>query len=155
MSLQSSVGNVTRSATESVKSILSTTTGKIENTIGTATTAVTNVWSGGFAGISTANATALENAINTYIQGIQDTIQGFNENANLENAYKGAAQEGAQVLLRESKSLLQAYVSLMKRSVNDFHDAVERYVQAAGDLGTKISQQADEIRANAESIKMD
>ena len=93
MSLQSSVGNVTRSATESVKSILSTTTGKIENTIGTATTAVTNVWSGGFAGISTANATALENAINTYIQGIQDTIQGFNENANLENAYKGAEQE--------------------------------------------------------------
>ena len=154
-SIQSSIGNITRTATESVKSVISNVTGKFDGIVGTASTAVTNVWSGGFAGINTANADSLKTAINTYIQGIQETINGFNENANLENAYKGSVQVATQEFLRAVKALLQAHVSLMRQNLSEFELVIQNYTQASQEAGSQVSQQAEEIRANAESIRID
>ena len=155
MSLQSSVGNVTRGATESVKSIISSSTSKLETIVGTASTSVTNVWSGGFIGIDTKNSSALETAITKYIEGVQNTIQGFNENANLENAYKGAIQEATQDFLKAIKELLQAHVSVMKINLSDFNEAIQKYESFESETKDKIEQQVADIRTNAQSIKID
>lgn len=155
MSIQSSVGNFTRNAQESVRSVISSATGRLDGIVGSATTTVSNVFSGGFVGISVTNADSLKNAINNYIQGVQDTINGFNENANLENAYKGEVQVATQEFLRAVKQLLQAHITQMRVNLKEFDEVIANYTQGATDLGSQVTQQADEIRQNATQIKID
>ena len=155
MSIQSSIGSFTRNTQEGVRSVISRASGMLDGIVGSATTTVSNVFSGGFVGISTANADSLKNAINNYIQGVQDTINGFNENANLENAYKGEVQAANQEFLRAVKELLQAHITQMRVNLKDFDEVVANYTQSASDLGSQVTQQADEIRQNATQIKID
>lgn len=155
MSIQSSISNMTRTATESVKSVISSATGKLEGVVGTASTAASNIWAGGFAGINTANAGDLKAAINKYIEGVQATIEGFDENANLETAYKGAVQTATQDFLKAVKNLLRAHISLMRQNLAEFDLAVQNYTEASQSTASSISNEADTIRNNAESIKID
>ncbi len=155
MSIQSSIGSFNRNTQEGVRSVISRAAGMLDGIVGSATTTVSNVFSGGFVGISTANADSLKNAINNYIQGVQDTINGFNENANLENAYKGEVQAATQEFLRAVKELLQAHITQMRVNLKDFDEVVANYTQSASDLGSQVTQQADEIRQNATQIKID
>lgn len=155
MSIQSSIGSFTRNTQEGVRSVISRASGMLDGIVGSATTTVSNVFSGGFVGINTANAESLRTAINNYIQGVQDTINGFNENANLENAYKGEVQVATQEFLRAIKDLLQAHITQMRLNLTDLNEAIKNYEEAASDLGSQVTQQADEIRQNATQIKID
>ncbi len=155
MSIQSSIGSFTRNTQEGVRSVISRASGMLDGIVGSATTTVSNVFSGGFVGINTANAESLRTAINNYIQGVQDTINGFNENVNLENAYKGEVQVATQEFLRAIKDLLQAHITQMRLNLTDLNEAIKNYEEAASDLGSQVTQQADEIRQNATQIKID
>lgn len=155
MGLRNTAGNISRLAGESVRGAVSTVAQNVQDIIGSVAAAETNIWDGGFVGISTANADKLKQAINKYIEDSQDIIDGFNEEANLEMAYKGQIQVGAQEFLRSVKELLQAYVTQMRKNLHEFEEVVEVYSQNDTDLGQQVNQQADEIRQNASKVRID
>ena len=154
MSLRSILGNVTKSVGDTAGSVISATTAQINGIVGTAGVAVSSTFSGGFIGIDTNNINAVETAIIKYCDSIGTIISGFDENAQLDNAYKGKMQEGVRKYVMEVKGLLTAYVSFMKKSVEDLHAAVEAYNAGVSDLSQQVQNDADSIRQKAESIRM-
>lgn len=155
MSIQSTIGNFTKNAGENARSILSKASNAINGLIGTATTGVNSIWSGGFAGIDEKNIDSLKQAIKSYCDNIDSIINGFNEQANLEIAYKGRVQQEAQEFLKSMKELLIAYVSLMKQSFADLDEALLNYQNASGELAGQISSNAQDIRQQAQAVKLD
>ena len=154
MSLRSLLGNVTKSAGETAGSVLSATTANINRIVGTAGVAVNSTFGGGFVGIDGNNIGAVETAIIKYCDSIGTIISGFDENAQLDNAYKGKMQEGVRKYVLEAKGLLTAYVSFMRKSVEDLHTAMEAYNAGVNDLSQQVQNDADSIRQQAESIRM-
>ena len=155
MSLQSFIGDAVRGAQNSITEVFASAKGALENIIGSAASALTNVWSGGFAGISESGIEELKTALNTYIETIEASIASFDEVGNIENALKGDIQVAAQEFIAAIKQLLQAYVTQMRVNRDDLDSAYSNYTQAASDLSTQTSSNADSIRSQAQEIRLD
>lgn len=155
MSLQSFVGDALRGAQNTLSDVFSSAKGTLENIVGSTSTALTNVWSGGFAGISETGIVDLKNALNNYINNIEATIASFDEAGNIENALKGNIQTAAQDFIAAIKQLLQAWVTQMRVNLADLDSAYKNYTEAAADLSTQTSSNADSIRSQAQEIRLD
>lgn len=116
---------------------------------------VGHLWNGGFAGINEEGINTLNSNLDGYCQEIQDIINGFDETGDITSALKGRIQEAAQEFIKAIKDLLTAYVSTIKKEQDEALDAYRRYSEQTEELSTKVEADADDIRAQAQQIRLD
>ena len=155
MSLRNFAGNVAASIQNSVEIALNSVKSRVSSVTSTVTTAASNVFSGGFVGINESNISELKTAIDNYCNTIEDAIAGFNAAAQTDAAYKGAIAEGVSEYILSIKEMLQAYVSQMRIELTNLDQYVAAYKQHASSMATDISADAQALRSEATSIKID
>lgn len=155
MGLQTSFGNAVSGLSNTVQSTISSLSTSLENVVGSATSNLTSLFSGGFVGINYANKDEVVTAINNYCTAIEEHIAQFDENGNLEVAFKGQMQTSAQEFVAAIKALLQAYVSTMRASIDDLEAAFEAMKNADSEVGTQVTSNASEIRSAAQAMRID
>lgn len=155
MSIRSTVGNLTHSVQDTLSTALNTAKTQLENIVGSTTTTLSNVWSGGFVGMSEAGFEDLKTQLTNYCQDIQDIITGFDEKGNIEVALKGELQTAAADFIAAIKELLTAYVSTMKQEIEEADEAYQNFMQSGQSVAQDVNSAASEIRSNASSIRLD
>ena len=155
MSIRSTVGNITHSVKDTLSSTLTTAKTQIENIVGNTTTSLSNIWSGGFTGMSETGIADLKTQLTSYCKEIQDLIDGFDQTGDITSALKGDAQEAASDFIAAIKTLLQAYVSTMKQEIDEADEAYNNFVASGKSIATDVKDAATDIRSNASSISLD
>ncbi len=155
MSIQSAFGNITSAVDNGLDSAISVAKAALGNIVGSVGTALSNLWSGGFAGIDENNFESLKQAIITYCDEVDEIINGFNQEGNLEVAYKGAIKDAASDFVGAVKEILVAYVSTMRRNIAEADTAFQNYKQAAQSIAQDVQADAANIRSEAQKVKLD
>lgn len=155
MSIQSFVNNAWNSAGDFLSGLGNTISSKLENIVGSVSTKLSSIWSGGFTGISAEGVEEIKRALKTYCDGIEAEIATFNELAATETAYKGEIQVAAQEFIKATKEILQAYVSNMKVSIADADTAFQNYQAADKSVAQNVQADAQAVRQEAQSIRLD
>lgn len=155
MSIQSAVGNITSNVTNDLQSLLITAKTNIQNIVGSVSTGLSAIWSGGFAGIDENNFEILKNALIKYCDDLDEHINGFNQEGRLQIAYKGAIQEAANEFVIAVKDILTAYVSTMRRNIAEADTAFQNYKQAAQSIAQDIRSDAQAVRDEASKIRIE
>lgn len=106
-----------------------------------------------FVGIDTNNIGTVTDAITQLQNNINDTINGFNPDASLENAVKGDVSTALSEYLVEIKSLLNAYVQTLDINKTELQTAVTRYQENAQQNARNIEQARSDVTSNAASVR--
>lgn len=155
MSLQSYVGDITHNIGTTVNDLLNQAQNGLKQINGAVQTSLSTIWSGGFAGISESGLQNVEKAIDIYISNVQAIINEFKPEGDIEIALKGAPHDAAVSFIASVKELLDAYVSTMRNEKNEMWEAFNNYQKAGQNISQQVTQDADQIRSNADSIKVD
>ncbi len=155
MSLQSVTGNFIHDTSDSISTIITGARSTFDGIVGTATAGLSSLWSGGFVGMSEAGIEELKNAINTYCNDVQSIIDGFNEEGDIDGAFKGETNVAAREFIRAVKALLNAYVSTMRKFKDEANEAWTNWKQSSQDISTQVQANADDIRSQASGINID
>ena len=106
--------------------------------------ALSNIWDGGFIGVS--DFEALKTAISKYVEDAQKIVDEYNEKADLENTFKGKAGEAMSEFIVVTKKLLQAWVAALSLWKEELDAYMAEY--QAGD-----QEIASDVAANTESVE--
>ncbi|NLC48222.1 MAG: hypothetical protein GX758_02560 [Tenericutes bacterium] len=155
MSVQSTIATVNNAADNLRDADLAQARARLENIVGSIGTGLSNFWDGGFAGIDENGLEGLKNAIRKYCSGVEGIIEEFNEQAKMESAYKGSIQEASVDFVKSVKEILQAYVSTMKRNIDDANLAFQNYKAGAQQISQNVISDASDIRSEASKIRLD
>lgn len=157
MSIRSSISNITHTTEDKLTSILTMGKTRLDNIVGKTTTAlsVSNIWSGGFTGMSEDGIANLKSYLSTYCEDIQATIDGFDQTGDITSALRGDVQTAAYDFIDAIKKLLQAYVSTMRQEIDEADEAYKNYTSAAKSIAADTTSDASDIRKNADSIRLD
>ena len=155
MSIRSALGNISHNVNDVLSTVLSTSKIQVENIIGTSTTSLSNVSSGGFTGMSESGLAELKTHLTSYCEEVQGIIGEFDQTGDITSALKGEAQTAAYDFIASIKELLQAYVSTMKQEIEEIDEAYNNFINASQSIATDTRNDADEIRSNASSISLD
>lgn len=155
MSISSTIGNISYNVQDNISSLLSFGRTSIENIVGTTTTSLSNLWDGGFTGMSEAEMENLKQALTKYCADIQDVISGFDQTGDITQALKGDVQTAAYDFIAAIKVLLQAYVSTMKQEIAEADEAYRNFVASGKSISQDVQAAAADIRQNAKSISLD
>lgn len=155
MSIQSTVGNIKHSVGDTVSTVVSQGKSRLESIINSTTTSFRNVWSGGFAGMSDTGIQELKNQLNKFCKEIDDLISSFDQEGDITQALKGDPQTAAYEFIDAVKKLLVAYVSQMRKEISEMDDAYASFVESGKSIASDVNAAAQDIRANAEAIKID
>ncbi len=155
MSLQSSLGNIASAIGNDISGAINTISSRLNGILGDAKTQITSIWDGGFVGIDAKNAPMIAAALEKYISTIQDTLDRFNQITDIDRALKGASAEAAKEFLDAIKELMNAYVTQMRQDSKDLQEVIASYEQGSQDIARQVSQNAQDIRSEAEQIHLD
>ena len=155
MSIQSTVGNIKHNIGDNVSTVVSQGKSRLESIINSTTTSFRNVWSGGFAGMSDTGIQELKNQLNKFCKEIDDLISSFDQEGDITQALKGDPQTAAYEFIDAVKKLLVAYVSQMRKEISEMDDAYASFVESGKSIASDVNAAAQDIRANAEAIKID
>ena len=155
MSIQSTVGNIKHSVGDTVSTVVSQGKSRLESIINSTTTSFRNVWSGGFAGMSDTGIQELKNQLNKFCKEIDDLISSFDQEGDITQALKGDPQTAAYEFIYAVKKLLVAYVTQMRKEISEMDDAYASFVESGKSIASDVNAAAQDIRANAEAIKID
>lgn len=156
MSIRSEVGNFTYSVQDVLSSAVTSAKTHIENIVGTATTGFTNLFSGGFTGMSESGMIDLTNAIERYCDELQSTIDGFDQTGDISVAFAGEyLTSGIYDYIDAIKKLLEAYISTLKQEVEEADAAYKNLEVVTANVGDDASNMANDIRAEAHNITLD
>lgn len=166
MSINNATGSFTRE-TKDISQDLQATAAGVSGTIGGGGSGEIVVGDGGFA-ISTAGTAGVDfagmkeggiadfnSAIDTYRDGIQDIINEFNPNADMEKALKGQVAEAVHEFLESFKELLRKYVEAIdieKKAINEAH---KNWLTASGSIAGDIQSDSSDIRGKAGQLSID
>ena len=155
MSIQSTVGNITHNVQDVFDTVVNGASSKLEGIVGTISTAVTNLYSGGFVGLSREGMAELDSALETYIGELEDIINGFNEEADAADAYAGQIKTAVHEYVVSVQKLLSAYVTTLRQEVEEANEAFNNMNQADQDVSQNVTSDASDVAGNAESIRKD
>lgn len=155
MAISNVVGNFTHNVRDSLSTTLTTAKTQIENIVGSTSTSLSNVWSGGFTGMSDAGMSELKTQLTTYCQEIEDLIESFDQSGDITSALKGDVQTATYDFIAAIKTLLKAYVSTMKQEIAEADEAYNNFLQAGQSISQDVNDAASDIRSNASSIRLD
>lgn len=108
-----------------------------------------------FVGISEQGFADLKTAFNTYINKMEDIINGFNEKGDIEIALRGDMQTQMVDYIASIKELLVAYVTQMRQNFDDMDAAYEAFKSGDTTIGQNVSSEASDIRSKAGTIRLD
>lgn len=155
MSIQSTVGNIKHNIGDNVSTVVSQGKSRLASIVNSTTTSFRNVWSGGFAGMSDTGIQELKNQLNKFCKEIDDLISSFDQEGDITQALKGDPQTAAYEFIDAVKKLLVAYVSQMRKEISEMDDAYASFVESGKSIASDVNAAAQDIRANAEAIKID
>lgn len=155
MSVKSAVGNLVHDVDDNLSSALRTAKTTMQNIVGNVKTSLSNVWSGGFAGMDKNGIDELKTQIGNYCNDIQSIINEFDVDGNIEVALKGDLQVAAQDFIKATKDILNAYVSKIKEEMDVIKEAYSNYEKAAAQIKTDVMSDADQVRSAAKAIRID
>lgn len=155
MSIQSTVGNIKHNIGDNVSTVVSQGKSRLASIVNSTTTSFRNVWSGGFAGMSDTGIQELKNQLNKFCKEIDDLISSFDQEGDITQALKGDPQTAAYDFIDAVKKLLVAYVSQMRKEISEMDDAYASFVESGKSIASDVNAAAQDIRANAEAIKID
>lgn len=155
MSLQSMFNNAVNTAGDAVSSVINSSKVTLQNIVGTASTSLSNLWDGGFTGMSTQGVDDLRAALQKYSADIEALIAGFDEKGDISAALKGDTEAAAVEFIEAIKSLLQAWVTRIKQGIVDLDKAHAQFLEDNSEIATDVKQKAQDIRQNAEAIRLD
>ena len=152
MGIQAIIGDVQSTLGQVLTSIYDNATSLISGFAGQIGTFVANIWDSGFAGVS--NFDSLKAAINKYSQNIQNIVNEYNENADLDSTFKGKAGESMHTFVQNTKTLLQAFVSLVEQWNNELDDAYAKYQSGDTSLSASVESDAQAVAEKAQNINL-
>lgn len=155
MSVKSAVSNLVHDVDDNLSSALRTAKTTMQNIVGNVKTSLSNVWSGGFAGMDKNGIYELRTQIGNYCNDIQSIINEFDVDGDIEVALKGDLQVAAQDFIKATKDILNAYVSKIKEEMDVIEEAYRNYSQAASQIKADVMSDADQVRSAAKAIKID
>ena len=157
MSLQSDFGNLGHGLENLGQVVSGSVESSVEAIIGSVKTGLGNIWAGGFAGISEELVNSeLVPALNSYCDKIEGDIAAFNPDGDITQTFAGTEIQGAiREYIGGIQSLLIAYVSTMRAESERADQALNEWQKGTSDVSKGISSNAQEIRSQAESIKLD
>ena len=155
MSIQSTVGNIKHNIGDNVSTVVSQGKSRLASIVNSTTTSFRNVWTGGFAGMSDTGIQELKNQLNKFCKEIDDLISSFDQEGDITQALKGDPQTAAYEFIDAVKKLLVAYVSQMRKEISEMDDAYASFVESGKSIASDVNAAAQDIRANAEAIKID
>ena len=82
-------------------------------------------------------------------------ISSFDQEGDITQALKGDPQTAAYDFIDAVKKLLVAYVSQMRKEISEMDDAYASFVESGKSIASDVNAAAQDIRANAEAIKID
>ncbi len=155
MSIKNLAGNVVSNVRHTLEGGIQGISARLQNLLGGATANLQTLWDGGFVGINE-NPETLVNALTTYINELQQIVDGFKEDAVIEGALQGDAKVAAQQYVKAIKSLLDAYTTTYK----SFIDLLENKAvvsMKSGDVenAQSIMSDAQDIIQDANNIRID
>lgn len=152
MGLQSLIGDVKSTVGNGITSALESAWGAITGVTSGIGTFVANIWDGGFAGVS--DFEALKAAVNSYSDGVQEIVDQYNVNADLESTFKGQAGEELKTFITATKNLLNAYVGLVKQWNKELDDAYTKYQSGDTTLQSNVASDAQEVEKAAQNVSI-
>ena len=108
-----------------------------------------------FIGISEKGLEVYIAALDKYILKIQEVLQGFNSNANLDNAFAGPHKDAAHNFVQSAESLLSKYVATLRIFRSEASKALANYKSASTQIATKVYEDAAILRKSASGISLD
>lgn len=155
MSIQNLAGNVVSNVRHTLEGGIQGVSARLQNLLGGAVAQVSSLWDGGFVGINN-NPEALKTALTTYINELNDIVNGFNTDAYIDGALKGEAKEAAVEYVKAIKDLLAAYTSTYKSFIDLLENqALTTMTQGDTDNAASIRSDAQDIITEANSIRID
>ncbi len=154
MGIQSIIGDVKSNVGQRITSVLDTMYGQVSGLANNAGTFVANVWDGGFAGINESGLADLKQAIESYKNANIDLINEYNEAADLDVTFKGDVQAAVQEFVRNTKELLNAWVSAVEFWSKELDEYALNYKAGASNLASNISSDAQEVKAAASDVDL-
>lgn len=155
MSIKSTIGGFIRDVQDNLSSILVTAKTQIEGIVGGIGASLSDIWSGGFTGMSEAGIAELKVQIGKYISDVQALIDGFDQTGDITSALKGDTQTAAYDFIAAIKKLLQAYVSTMKQELAEVDEAYTNFMASSQSIAQDVNEAASDIRSNASQISLD
>lgn len=155
MNIRSTSGNILHNVQDNLSSALISGKTAIENIVGTATTSLSNIWGGGFTGMSKEGIEELKTSLNKYCQEIEELIGGFDQNGDITMALQGDTQTAAYDFIDAIKQLLQAYVSTMRQEIDEADEAYNNFAMSSQSISQDVESAAQDIRSNASQIRLD
>ena len=155
MAIKSTLGNMSYSVQDTLSSILTTTKTQIGNIVGSVSTSLSNIWQGGFTGMSESGFAELKTQLSNYCNDVQGLIDGFDQTGDITSALKGDVQTAAYEFIGAIKELLKAYVSRMRQEISEADEAYANFLQSSQSISQDVQSAAQEIRTNASQIKLD
>ena len=153
MGIQSIIGDVKSNAGQKIQSLLDTAYSQASGMAGSIGTFVSNVFDGGFAGVS--DFEALNSAITRYKEEVQSIVDTYNANADLEQTFKGEVATAMHEFVTNTKMLLEAYASIVEQWNVDLGEVYARYQEGAGATAQKIQSDAEAVKQAAQNISLD
>lgn len=108
-----------------------------------------------FTGMSETGMEELISKLEVYCDDLQGIISGFDQEGDISVAFKGDVKEAAYDFIAAIKELLEAHVSTVLQAINDANQAVEKFREAATEISSTVKSDAENIRAEANSIRLD
>lgn len=155
MSVKSALDNIQHSVEDNISSVLATGRTTFSNIVGSATTSLTNIYSGGFTGMSETGLAELKQAIDSYCNDIEEIISSFNQEGDISSAFRGNIKDAAYDFIETVKELLQAYVSTTRQELKELDEAYQNFLAADKSVSVDVLNDASDIRSNANSIRLD
>ena len=164
MSVKSVVGNLEHGINDSISTALRSAKQLVDQAVGDLANRAVHIWDGGFIGMSYDGVGNLKASLKKYCETIQEQIDKFNANAEIDKAIKGTVIEYAMHQYLDSvKDLLKAYVSTLKQEIAELDEAYANFVvttQASISrdveaVASDITKEAQEITNESGNIKLD
>ena len=144
--LTNKIGNRIDNAWNTVSSSVS----GLVNDVGTW---ATNLWDGGFAGVS--DFDALKTAVTNYVADTQAIIDEFNTDANLDGTVKGEANQALHDYIVATKTALNSYVSVLNIWKDDLDAVYEAYKAGDQTVSSNVNDATDVLNDAVKNIDSD
>ena len=154
-SIRSTLGNIQHTIQDKLASTLNAARTQMQNIVGSISTALSNLWSGGFTGMSEAGISELKTQLTRYCDEVQALISSFDQTGDITSALQGEPQQAAYEFIDAIKQLLQAYVSTMKQEIAEVDEAYNNFIASGQSISQDVRNSASDIRSNANSISLD
>lgn len=154
MSLRSEVGNFVANLRNQIESALSTGLSGMSGLAQSGSTALSNVWGGGFAGMK--DPEEFRTALITYSGKVHDAVNAYNAAADLDGSFKGSVNPALNQFVTDTKELLNAWVRLVDKWAQEADAAFQAWNDGDSQtVAANVQNSSDDVKQMAQNISLD